>query len=83
MFLFHYQNRNRLVDFKNKLMVTKGTGEGGGGMDRGFGTGIYTSRDLELLANEDLLYSTGNSTQYSMIIYMGKESERQCMCVHV
>ena len=26
--------------------------------------------------NKDLLYSTGNSTQYSVITYMGKESER-------
>ena len=28
-------------------------------------------------------YSTGNSTQYSVIIYMGKESEKEWMCVHV
>ena len=31
----------------------------------------------------DLLYSTGNSTPYSVIIYMGKESENEWMCVHV
>ena len=28
------------------------------------------------------IYSTGNSTQYSVITYMGKESEREWMCVH-
>ena len=31
----------------------------------------------------DLLYSTGNSTLPSVIIYMGKESEKEWMCVYV
>ena len=31
----------------------------------------------------DLLYNTENSTQYSAIIYVGKESEREWMCVYV
>ena len=31
---------------------------------------------IEKIINKDLLYSTGNSTQYSVIIYMGKESEK-------
>ena len=38
-------------------------------------------------ANRGLLYSTGNSTQYSVIISMGKESEKEwmyvCACVCV
>ena len=29
-----------------------------------------------------LLYSTGNSTQHSVMLYMGKESEKELMCVH-
>ena len=29
------------------------------------------------IANKDLLVSTGNSTQYSVIMYMGKESEKE------
>ena len=29
------------------------------------------------------VYSTGNFTQYSVINYMGKESEKEWMCVHV
>ena len=33
---------------------------------------------MELLTNGDLLYSTGNSSQYSVIIYMGKGSENVC-----
>ena len=29
------------------------------------------------------IYSIGNSTQYSAIIYMEKESEKEWMCVYV
>ena len=32
---------------------------------------------------KDLLYSTGNSTQYSVISYMGKESEKEWIYVYV
>ena len=35
------------------------------------------------MINKDLLYSTGNSTQYSVITYMGKESEKEWIHVHV
>ena len=35
------------------------------------------------MVNRDLLYSTGNSTQYAVIAYMGKESEKEWMCVGV
>ena len=38
---------------------------------------------MERLANGELLYSTGNSTKYSVIIYIGKESEKEWMCVRV
>ena len=38
---------------------------------------------MEWLANKDLLYSMGNSTQYFVIIYMGKESEKEWMCVYL
>ena len=34
-------------------------------------------------SNGDLLNSTENSAQYSGIIYVGKESEREWKCVHV
>ena len=34
-------------------------------------------------ANRDLLYSTGNSTQYSVIVYVQKESDKEWMCVYV
>ena len=32
---------------------------------------------MEWMLNRDLLYRRGNSTQYSVIIYMGKESEKE------
>ena len=45
--------------------------------------GIFQARVLEWgaiafskITNENLLYSTGNSTQYSVMIYTGKESNR-------
>ena len=60
-------------------MVTKAESWGVRGMDWGFGIGICTPWYMEQLANGDLLYSTENSTQYSVIIYVGKESERMDM----
>ena len=75
------QKRNRLTDFE-KLMATKGYRWSGGGMEWGFGTGICTLRYMEQLANRDLLYSTGNSTQYSVIIYVGK-NQREEICLYV
>ena len=38
---------------------------------------------IKQITTVDLLYSTGNSTQYSVITYMGKESEKEWMYVHV
>ena len=52
-------------------------------MDWWFRTGICTLRYMDQLANRDLLYSTENSTQYSVITYVGKESEREQICVYV
>ena len=63
----YLQKRYRLNDFKTKLMVTKGE-NAGGGMDWEVGTGIYTLLCTKLIGNKDLLYSTGKSIQYSMIV---------------
>ena len=38
---------------------------------------------MEWMVNRELLYSMGNSTQYSVISYMAKESEREWMCIYV
>ena len=35
------------------------------------------------MTNENLLYSTGNSTQYSVMTYMGIESEKEWIYVYV
>ena len=58
--------------------------------DWDFETGICTLLYIEWITNKDLLYSTGNSTQYSVVAYMGKESEKRmdicvcaCVCVRV
>ena len=49
----------------------------GGGIDWEFGIGIWTLGYTEWLANGDLLYSSGNSTRYSVMVYVGKESEKR------
>ena len=33
------------------------------------------------VTNRDLLYNTGNSTQYSVMTYMGKESKKEWIYV--
>jgi len=77
----YLQNANKLMGFENKLVVTKADREGGG-RDWEFGIGTFIMRYMEWLANRDLWYSTGNSTQYSVITYMGKESEKEWICAH-
>lgn len=54
----------------------------GGGMDWAFGAGICTMQFMERLASGDLLSSTEISAWYSVIIYVGKESERE-WCVYM
>ena len=44
------------------------------------GIDIYT---LLYIKCKDLLYSTGNSTQYSVMSYMGKESKTEWIYVYV
>ena len=46
-------------------------------------TGIETHTLLYVkeITNKDLLYSTGNSTQYYVMTYMGKESTKEWICV--
>ena len=52
-------------------------GNVGGGMDLEVGIGIYMLLYTKLVGNNDLLYSLGKSIQCSVIIYMGKESEKE------
>ena len=59
------QSRNRFTDFKNKHTGYQRGKAGERGLGKGFGTGKYTLLYVEWMVNGALLYSTGNSTQYS------------------
>ena len=48
-----------------------------GEMDCGFGIGMCTLLYVEGMVIVDPLHSIGSSTQYSMITYKGKESEKE------
>ena len=39
--------------------------------------GLTDTHDYIEITNKDLLYSTGNYTQYFVITYKGKESEKE------
>ena len=41
---------------------------------------IYTLLYIKEINNKDLLYSTGNSTQYLVITYNGKGSKKENIC---
>ena len=62
-------------------MVTKG--ESGGGINQEFGINIYTLLYIKYITNKDLLYSTENYTQYFVITYMGKESEKEYIYIYI
>ena len=64
-------------DIENRLVVAKREGEGGGEKDWEFGISRGKLLYIEWINSKVLLYSTGNSTQYSVITYMGKESEKK------
>ena len=76
------QRRNRVTDVEDKLMVTK-EGRRGGGTNWEIGIDIYTLLCIKQITNKNLLYSTGNSTQYSVITYTGKESEKEWIYVYI
>ena len=58
------QSRNRDTEVENKCMDTKGVR---GGMHWETEVGIYTLLYIKYITNKDLLYSIGNSTQYSVM----------------
>ena len=43
----------------------------------------YTLLYIRYITNKDLHYGKGNSTQYSVIIYMRKESKNEYIYVHL
>ena len=62
-------------------------GGGGGGREGGInweiGIDIDTLLYIRQITNKDLPYSTGNSMQYFVMVYMGKESEKEWIYVYV
>ena len=47
------------------------------------GSLIYTPLYIKQITNKDLLYSTGNCTQYPVMTYTGKVSEKEWIHVYV
>ena len=58
--------KQRLTALENQLMVAGHEGEVGEGIVGEFGMHVYTLLYLKWIPNKDLLYSTGNSAQYSV-----------------
>ena len=54
-----------MTDVENKLTDTKGGMEGE--MNWEIGIDVYTLLCIKYITNENLLYSTGNSTQCSVV----------------
>ena len=44
---------------------------------------MYTLLYIKQLTNKDLLYSTGNSTQYLKTIFNGKESKKEDIYIYI
>ena len=82
MNLFTKQNqthrlRKHMYDYQSRNMG------GGGGINQEVGIKIYTLLYIKQIINKDLVYSTGNSTQYSVITDMGKDSDKEQAHVYV
>ena len=58
-------------------------GKGGGGINWEIGIDIYTLLYIKQITHMDLLYSTGNSPQHSLMTYMGKKSKDEWIYVNV
>ena len=54
-----------------------------GGINQEVGIDTYTLLYIRQITNKHLLYSTGNSTQYSVMAYMGKESKKEWIYVYI
>ena len=58
-------------------------GKEGGGINWEIGINIYTLLYIKQISNKNQLYSTGNSTQYSVMTCMGIESKKEWIYVYV
>ena len=71
------QNRDRCI----KQIYGDRRGKGGG-INQEYGIKIHTLLYIKKMTNKDLLYSTGNSTQYLIRAYNGKESKNTHTHIH-
>ena len=62
---------NKVADVGNKIVATRGKP---GCINCKTGLNIHILLYIKQITNNDLVCSTGNSTQYSVMVYMGKES---------
>ena len=65
--------------YKSILQSPRGKG---GGVNWEIGIDIYTLLYIQQITNKDLLFSTGNSTQYSVMAYVGKNLKAD-ICIHL
>ena len=73
------KSRNRDTDVENKLLVTK---VGGNVENWEIGVDIYTLLCMKQITNKHLLYSTGTSTQCSLVTYIERKSkEKRDICI--
>ena len=76
-----YKQTHRLR--KQTYDYQRGTMGAGGGINQEVGINMNILLYIKQIINKDLLYNTGNCTQYSVIIYMGKEYEKEQIYVYV
>ena len=76
----YLQNKNRLTDIVNRLVVAKGERRWGG-MDWEFGISRYKTSIHRMGKQQVLLYSTRNYIQFSVANHNGKEYEKEYIYV--
>ena len=82
MNLFTKQKEShRCIQQKTNLQLPGGKARGGINWDTGMDTD--TLLYIKQITNKYLLQSTGNSTQYSVMAYMGKESKKEWIYVYI
>ena len=81
----YLQNRNRLIDIENRLVLLPRWKGSRRGLDWEFGTGRCKLLRIEWINNKVLFYSTGNYIQNYVINQNGKlkknEKGHKCTCV--
>ena len=58
-------------------------GKAGEGLNGEIGIDVHALLYIKQMTNKDLPYSTGNSSQYSVMACMGKESKKEWIYVYV